>query len=110
VEGFILLLSIFAMIAVPLSLCATVQYCVHVGKDLSFAKLILFSWSLAIIFIPFSFLASASILLNFADNRIESSTLLTVDLGYIIFGWLVCSALYGKLIVPNFSNRKLNLP
>lgn len=113
-EGIILLISIFAMVLVPVCLLITIQYCVHIGKDSGSVELMVFSMFSALIIMPFSILVSVSILLSFIsvgeEYLIEKSSFLIVDLGYIVLGWLVCSALYGELIVPKFSQREIKLP
>lgn len=113
-EGITLLVSIFAMIAVPLSVWITIQYCIYIGKDLGSVKLMLFSVFSALVVFPFTIFISVSLILNSLEsvmvNPSGNLTFLTIDLGYIIFGWLVCSALYGELIVPKFSQREIKLP
>ncbi|MGI8543529.1 MAG: hypothetical protein ACR2MD_08615 [Aridibacter sp.] len=113
-EEIVLLLSIFVMIAVPISVWITIQYCIHIGKDSGSVKLMLFSMFSTLIVLPFSVLVMASILTSYisggTEYLIESSTFFTVDLGYMMFGWLVCSAIFGELIVPDISKRKIKLP
>lgn len=113
-EKIVLLLNIFAMIAVPVCLWITIQYCIYIGKGSGSVKLVLFSMFAGLIILPFSLLVSMNFLLlsisGGTEYLIKSSTFLTVDLDYIIFGWLVCSAIYGKLIVRNMPKCEIKLP
>lgn len=113
------LFGIFSALIVPLAIIATVQYCVLANRELNFKKLILFSWLMVLTFMPTSFGAVLVILTSFNDNPLISlfgedyrlsSVCFAGDLTYIFFGWLMCSALYGKLILPDIKSDKLDLP
>ncbi len=108
-EAFIFAFCIFAAFAVPFCVMATVQYCVHINKEMGFAKLLIFSWSLALIFMPFSFGFSCKLISSLIAGEV-SNCYGVYALAYSVFGWLICSAIYGKLIVPRFAEREIKLP
>lgn len=111
-ELLVILFGIFAAFAVPIGIIATVQYCVLADIELSFKKLLLFSWMMVIAFVPFSFYYAASLIFALIsdDKQNFGEVYILTSFTYLVFGWLVCSALYGKMILPDFSSDKINLP
>lgn len=109
-EFFIFLAGLASALAVPLAIIATVQYCANCNRVMDFRKLLIFSWSLAFLCIPFSFgfmVISADLLAAAEGPGLRH---LLVSLSYLVFGWTVCSAIYGKPIVPGISSKKIDLP
>ena len=108
-EVVIFFVSSVAALAVPLGIIATVQYCANVDRVMGFKKLLIFSWSLALLCIPFSF-GFLMVSVNSASAGNLGVDYLFIALSYIAFGWIVCSLIYGKPIVPKFSDKNIKLP
>ncbi len=110
-EILIILFGILAAFAVPLGLIATVQYCVLAKIELGFNKLLIFSWTMAIAVIPFSFFYTCyMIFASLEETPTADNFFILISAGYLFFGWLVCSALYGKMIFPDFFGDEIKLP